>query len=394
MVKMASFCGRAYLFGRKAGVLETVLGKRSLSKMRTFLKSIGILALLLLTPLSASAADYAYSVIKMGDFSPLGINNTGQVIGADSSVGQQAILYDHGEIIKLGTLDQERSYPLGINDDGQVVGFVYTPGSGTTANGIRAFLYSESKMIDLNALVDPESGLVLNEAQAINNHGEIVGICSTTTESKHIFSCKNGKVNDLGIQGDNNGVSSINDGGQFVGSFINDKGYYTGYIMNGGVRTDIISPTGLDITAGAINASGQIIGDYTSSSGHSHAYLLSGGTFIDLEPEGVISFSFGMNDLGQVVGNAFQNHAFLYSDGAMQDLNALIDPELGINLIGASGINNSGQIIAMGEDSSFHAHAYLLTPIPEPTAFIQLLAGICGLIFYYNFTRFCKRTHS
>ena len=259
--------------------------------MRTYSKFVGTLGLLLLAPLSASAADYAYSVIKMGDFSPLGINNAGQVIGADSSIGQQAILYDHGEIIKLGTLDQERSYPLGINDYGQVVGFVYTPESGATASVIRAFLYSEGKMTDLNSLIDSEFGLILNDAFDINNHGQIVGMCSTASESKHIFLYKDGTVNDLGIVGNNNYVNAINDSGQFVGSFINDKGYYTGFVMNGGVCTDILSPTGLDIAAGAINASGQIIGDYTSSSDHSHGYLLSGGTFIDLEPDGVISLA-------------------------------------------------------------------------------------------------------
>ena len=53
------------------------------------------------------------------------------------------------------------------------------------------------------------------------------------------------------------------------------------------------------------------------------------------------------------------------------DLNGLIDPNLGITLTRANGINDMGQIIAYSE-SGFVRTAYLLTPVPEPSSLVLL----------------------
>jgi len=55
---------------------------------------------------------------------------------------------------------------LGINNSGQVVGY---------SNG-RPFLYNGGVMTNLNDLIDQASGWTLNEANAINDSGQIVGI--------------------------------------------------------------------------------------------------------------------------------------------------------------------------------------------------------------------------
>lgn len=64
-------------------------------------------------------------------------------------------------------------------------------------------------------------------------------------------------------------------------------------------------------------------------------------------------------------------HAFLYSNGVMVDLNTLIDPNLQITLAEARGINDLGQIVVNG-----NGHAYLLTPVPEPGTWVLLGAGL------------------
>ena len=65
-------------------------------------------------------------------------------------------------------------------------------------------------------------------------------------------------------------------------------------------------------------------------------------------------------------------HAFLYSNGTMQDLNLLIPPLPGITLTSAVGIDAAGEIVAFGTDASGQTNEYFLTPlesaVPEPSS--------------------------
>jgi probable HAF family extracellular repeat protein len=61
----------------------------------------------------------------------------------------------------------------------------------------------------------------------------------------------------------------------------------------------------------------------------------------------------GINNAGAIVGGALttgdlSHHAFLYEDGVMHDLNAFIEPGLGCELVQALGINDRGDIVAIG----------------------------------------------
>jgi len=65
---------------------------------------------------------------------------------------------------------------------------------------------------------------------------------------------------------------------------------------------------------------------------------------------GNFSEGHGINNAGQVVGTSrlapTLEHAFLYSNGQLRDLNDLVDPRMGITLFGATAINDNGQILA------------------------------------------------
>jgi probable HAF family extracellular repeat protein len=82
-----------------------------------------------------------------------------------------------------------------------------------------------------------------------------------------------------------------------------------------------------------------------------------------------------LNNANQVVGwsqiASGAQHAFLYSNGAMKDLNLLIPPLSGITLTSAVGIEAAGEIVAFGTDASGQSNEYLLTPlestVPEPS---------------------------
>ena len=148
-----------------------------------------------------------------------GLNNLGQVIGVLST--NTAFLYENGQTTNLGTLSGDVSSQANdINDSGQVVGysgsnaFLYSSSTGlqnlgklrptdvfslalginnlgevvgfsgtnnnyfaVDGNGLRAFIYSDNTLYDLNNLIAPgsEPGFTLTAASAINNNGEIVG---------------------------------------------------------------------------------------------------------------------------------------------------------------------------------------------------------------------------
>jgi probable HAF family extracellular repeat protein len=100
------------------------------------------------------------------------INDAGTVVGysALASGVQQAFIRDALGTRGLGTLGTSSS-AYGLNNVNQVVGTSLLA-DGTTSH---AFIYQGSAIKDLNSLIDPASGWVLNEARAINDNGVIVG---------------------------------------------------------------------------------------------------------------------------------------------------------------------------------------------------------------------------
>ena len=90
-------------------------------------------------------------------------------------------------------------------------------------------------------------------------------------------------------------------------------------------------------------------------------------------PGGRFSTASGINNSGDIVGSAESSsgiRAVLWSNGREpQDLNALVSLPSGFVLMEASGINERGQIVALGRDQkNIHANhegpsrAFLLTP--------------------------------
>jgi probable HAF family extracellular repeat protein len=98
-----------------------------------------------------------------------------------------------------------------------------------------------------------------------------------------------------------------------------------------------------------------------------HAAFYDSGSWTVFGPDG--SGALGINDAGQVVGfmpafgGPIRNHAFLYADGALTDLNRLIPSGSGILLESAAAINNAGQIVGSGWSADGRSrHGFLLTP--------------------------------
>ena len=100
----------------------------------------------------------------------------------------------------------------------------------------------------------------------------------------------------------------------------------------------------------------------------------------------------GVNIHDHVVGSTYRPYeggaltqiAFVYMNGQMYDLETLLDATgTGYRLYTATGINDAGQILvdveyASGKGGMFSA---VLTPMPEPSTYALILAGIGALGF-------------
>ncbi|HEY1683864.1 MAG TPA: hypothetical protein VGG19_03800 [Tepidisphaeraceae bacterium] len=136
---------------------------------------------------------FLYSGGVMQDLGTLGsgysvathINNLGQVVGYSpppQGGDEHAFLYSNGSMQDLGTFGGTFSVADSINDQGQIVG-----GAATADEELHAFLDTPAGMVDLNNLIDPNSGWTLREAMGINNAREIVGYGINGTGAEDAF---------------------------------------------------------------------------------------------------------------------------------------------------------------------------------------------------------------
>lgn len=157
------------------------------------------------------------------------INSTGQVVGSSSTTGDiatHAFLYSGGPMIDLGTLGGTTSYAYGINNNGQIVGT-----ANTAANASHAFLYSGNQMLDLGTFGGTYSG-----AYGINSSGLVVGAANLPGDAESHAFIYNGTMQDLNsLLPPGSGwvleeAAAINDIGQITGhGSIN--GEHHGFLM-------------------------------------------------------------------------------------------------------------------------------------------------------------------
>jgi probable HAF family extracellular repeat protein len=102
------------------------------------------------------------------------IDEAGRVVGQAEPPGglPVAVLWDGGQVTSLGAFPGgDTSSAAAINADGDIVGSA-RGGPGTS---VRAALWRSGAIHDLNDLIPPGSGWVLDRATDINDAGEIVG---------------------------------------------------------------------------------------------------------------------------------------------------------------------------------------------------------------------------
>lgn len=318
------------------------------------------------------------------------INDLGQVVGMSRLTGDSgthAFFYDNGvmqDLAPINSGDIRASFRLGLNNSGRIVSGVvmddaYYPAIYDRQSGQTTTLGS----------LGSTSGFT-GVATAINSSGTAVGISHLSSGLRHGFVYRNGTMSDLGSLGGYSGALAINSAGTAVG-FSSDSanGFERAVLWANNSILDISN--GFESQARGINDFGQVVGERLTLTGNNEAFRWSDGTSQDLGTlaPGRNSEAFSINNQGEVVGTAeaitgftlhtnpitgvittitnFQNHAFLYSNGSMTDLNSLISTNSGWELYYAFGINNSEQIVGWGSmDGGDHIRSFILQ-VPEPS---------------------------
>jgi probable HAF family extracellular repeat protein len=221
-----------------------------------------------------------------------------------------------------------------INDADQIVGSVIY-----TYEHYQAFLWQNGAMMGLGTLGGRSSA-----AYGINSAGTIVGGADTTAGQQHAFIWRNGRMTDLGTPaGWSRALAiAVSDNGRIVGSGDDASGRLRGFSYLNGVWT-VIGPIGADTASAAedVNSAGYVVG-FSST-----RYLAADQPQSRNDPQDVISAS---------------DHAWLYAGGTLYDLQTLIPPGSGWQLVRADAINENGQITGAGWAPNGYQHGFLLTP--------------------------------
>jgi len=298
-----------------------------------------------------------------------GINANGQVVGVsdlklDPGRHHAFLLSTSGYLQDLGAIPGSYRSTLSsaasaVNDSGEVTGSAISPTDGR----LHAFLYDGGPLQDLGTLGGTGSG-----GYGINDSGLIAGGSEKADFTAHAFLVVDGVMKDLGTLGGHYSYATgVNASGAVTGeSTLSDNTTQHSFIYSNRAMHDIgILPGGTISQAYAINASDEVTGVADDVSGQDHAFLYSNGVMTDLDPASGSSVGFAINSMGEVVG-ASDSQAALFAGGTVYKLTKLLPPtdQQKYALTYATGINDKGQITANGyliQDPSTY-RAFLLSP--------------------------------
>lgn len=288
----------------------------------------------------------------------VGLNQAGQVSGSttvqSTGVGD-AFSYQNGILTLIGlgpvTMNgyttQATSSAFGLNDAGLIIGAVVNAATEllTAAEWLNGKM---SLLPSLGSIPDADT------AFAVNNGGQIVG-----TSNNHAVLWQSGTVQQLDTGGTGGSAYGINDSGQVVGVTYSNTGSDATLWQNG--KATYVGSPGASAAYG-INKSGEVVGSSWFGTQTSHAFSYLNGTLTeltDLNPAGH-SQANAVNTAGWVVGQSMParafitqglpipEHAALWLNGNVIDLNSLLPASSGWVLTDATAINDQGQIAGTG----------------------------------------------
>lgn len=378
-----------------------------------------------LTRCAAIAAALSMPLAAHADWSIVGLGTLGAEISAATSINEHGQItgytisqlgrhYDvfitdvDGANMRLLDTPDPAAYsivlPQFINNSGQIAGYYYNQ-----AREIVAF-YTGKNGEDIKNVEIP----ALSTAHGINDHGQIA---VNSRGEAFIVDSIDGTTTDLGsLKGLTTTAISINNSGQVTGysevkskpPFSSERTEVHAFITekDGAGMKDIGTLGGENSIGLDVNNKGQVAGASNVRGWlHMNAFVTDeNGDMINLGTfGGHDSIANSINDHGEVIGSSFTGngsnediHSFLYSHGGITDLSILdVVLNAGWTFLDAMDINNHGQIVGQGtlngitqgfllsytSNTKFNPEPIFIptSPIPEPTTWTMLLAGL-GLL--------------
>lgn len=309
------------------------------------------------------------------------INAAGLAAGAayNASGGSPVVVLTDGHIDFLPELGGTYDYATAINDQGQIAGVCQSqPWWGSKAIRWDA----DGSMHVIYPITGDEHDNIY--AHAINNLGHVVGQSEVAGGMMHAFSWHESTgLIDLGtLGGSYSGANDVNDHGHVVGWSWSDIQAETPFIWRGGELNELDSLPIADFPGGsanAINNHGVIVGE---SNGEEYGieYAVRWNLQGDIQRLGSIggtsSAAYDINDSGVIVGKAQiesgEFHAFIHANGQMRDLNDFLPPNSGWTLFTAHAISSDGRIVGYGVLNG-ESRGFVLEPAPlRPTRIFRL----------------------
>lgn len=367
------------------------------------------------------AGPMQYTIRDLGSSSaaPIsgGLNDLGQVafsvappyVLGMSDRREQLLFFDGTSVHQIPSLGGEFASFLDINNLGTMVGAASSPEYYTYFHGIGLQPYRpiryEGNRVEL--IETPETTWAI--ADSINDSNQIVGTIGTRTGQHSFFWDPVTGFQDLGTFGGEVAypVDINNNADVLIDSHDEGPIYYYGDYAYKGMQTLVYNegkvmrlpdPGSHIISGAAINNRGQIAGAYATIPGkEGRAFIWdSENGMTDIGESNLLSGASDINDNGVAVGSYsdsypnFTSDAFIYDPefGRRRLIDLLKNNPGWIALERASDINNRGQIFGTGRHyGSYEWHAFLVTPVPEPSAAIPIAVAYLSTIL----GRSCRR---